>query len=197
MGVSDANFCSSHYTNNLMHRRSLPTVSSTNMLDNNLLSLSACSLPPSPASTPTTSTHSVKRRKTCSRNVSFHHSDELAYIESAADLTQVERDCRWYQADELQEIKSAARRLCVQEAKGGLGSSSISEQKESTRGMDVYYPSRQRNNRKFVEHVLEAYHFRCHGNAEHVRQLVERWSIKSRERASLRAQQDYLEAYQA
>ena len=188
MGVSDAHF--SQYHN--IHRRSRPTTAAT-MLEHNLLSLSACSLPPSPASTPTNSTHSVKRRRTCSRSVSFRQTDELAYIENAADLTQVDRDCRWYQAEELQEIKSAARRLCVQETKG-LGCLS---QEDSTRGMDVYFPSRQRNNRKFVEHVLEAYHFRCHGNSEHVRQLVERWSTKSRERASMRAQQDYLEAYQA
>lgn len=186
MGISEANHSHSYYSSNGIHR---PI--ETTMLAHNLSSPSSSCLPPSPASTPTNSTHTVKKRKAFSRSVSFGSTD-VAYIENANDLTAEEKDCRWYQLEELQEIKAAARGLCVQETKGsGIG------EDDSTRGMDVYYPSRQRNNRKFVEHVLEAYHFRCAGNAEHVRQLVERWSTKSRQRASMKAQQDYLDAYAA
>ncbi|KAL3920734.1 MAG: hypothetical protein SGILL_003110 [Bacillariaceae sp.] len=150
-----------------------------------------CCLPPSPASTPTT--HS-KKRKTASSSprVGFSSSNTIVYIESALELTQDDRNCRWYQVAELQDIKSLARRLCVQESKN---SSSTEEKTDSTRGMDVYYPSRQRNQKKFVEHVLEAYHFRCAGNSEHVRQLVERWSAKSKQRAATRGKQDFVDAF--
>jgi hypothetical protein len=182
MGISDANH--SYFYGSNAHRQPRPIAV---MLEHNLASLSSCSLPPSPASTPTNSTHSVKKRKTASRSVSFGNTDSLTNIESTGDLSEGEKGCRWYQAIELQEIKSAARRLCLQ---GG-----IRDEEDSTRGMDVYYPSRQRNNRKFVEHVLEAYHFRYAGNPDHVRQLVERWSAKSKQRAIMRAKQDYHEAY--
>ncbi|KAG7368891.1 hypothetical protein IV203_031634 [Nitzschia inconspicua] len=143
----------------------------------------------SPSSTPTV--NSSKKRKTSpSRRVSFGPTDTMACIERSSDLTEEDKECRWFQAHELEEIKSTARNLCVQESKGIHIAA-----KESTRGMDVYFPSRQRHNRKFINHVLQACHYRCVGDSEQVRLLVERWSAKSRQRAMDRAHQDFQEAY--
>jgi hypothetical protein len=61
--------------------------------------------------------------------------------------------------------------------------------------MDVYYPSRQRSHKKFVEHVLEAYHHRCARNTDHVGQLAERWSAKHKERAAVKGMEDFYDAY--
>jgi hypothetical protein len=153
-----------------------------------IVASSLSGLPISPASTPTLK--SPKKRKAVSRRVTFAPIENLAFIETRSDLTEQDKDCRWFQSRELHDIKSRARHLCLQESKGMVASSD-----ESTRGMDVYFPSRQRHNKKFIEHVLEAYRFRCAGDSEHVGLLVERWSIKSRKRATERAQQDYMEVY--
>jgi hypothetical protein len=146
-------------------------------------------MPPSPASTPTKS--SPKKRKAITRRVSFGPAETLACIETSSEMSQEDKICQWFQSQELEDIKAKARELCAQESKGV----DVSQCDESTRGMDVYFPSRQRFNRKFIDHVLEAYHYRCAGNSEQVRLLVERWSAKSRKRAMDKAQQDYHEAY--
>jgi hypothetical protein len=178
------------------HRR--PPPSNTIMIEHScfsdarvggvLVASSSSCLPPSPASTPTL--NSPKKRKIISRRVSFGPTETLAFIETRSIMTEQDKDCRWFQAQELQNIKTNARHLCIQESKG-----LDVPHDESTRGMDVYLPSRQRHHKKFIDHVLEAYHFRCAGDSEHVRLLVERWSIKSRKRATDRAQQDYMEVY--
>jgi hypothetical protein len=145
-------------------------------------------LPPSPASTPTLT--STKKRKTLSSRVTFDRIETLVFIETRSEMTEQEKVCRWFNMEELLDMKYRARQLCIQESKG----LDVSYD-ESTRGMDVYFPLRQRHHKKFIDHVLEAYHFRCSGNAEHVRLLVEKWSSKSRQRANDRAQTDYMEVY--
>lgn len=192
MGIVDTGRSHNHYL-----RRPRPSDimiehmgdSSQLFLQHGVTSRGAFCLPPSPASTPTLQ-HSPKKHKTARRGVSFGAVKTLALIEKSSEMTKDEKDSRWFQQKELDHIKVSARHLCVQQSKGF----EISPE-DSTRGMDVYFPSRQRNHKKFIEHVLEAYHFRCAGDQEHVRQLVERWSAKSRNRASIRAQQDFLEAY--
>jgi len=68
-------------------------------------------------------------------------------------------------------------------------------QRDSTRGLDVYYPARQRYAKKFIQHVLEAYYVRCVGNDEHVALLAEKWSQKSLSRAAKIAKKDFRVAY--
>lgn len=69
------------------------------------------------------------------------------------------------------------------------------EEEDSTRGMEVFVPARQKYNKKFVRHVLEAYHVRCTGNDEHVALLSERWSQKPLQRAISTGREDFCVAY--
>jgi hypothetical protein len=117
----------------------------------------------------------------------------VAYIETTSELTGNDKHTVWYQSADLEEMKVSARRLYQSQLKGCL--SPEQKEQESTRGMEVYYPSRQKNHKKFVDHVLEAYHCRCAGNDEHVGMLAERWSMKSKQRAITKATEDFYEAY--
>lgn len=122
--------------------------------------------------------------------ISFGPTETLAYIETTQELTRHEREDKWYQPDELESMKHAARNLCQMQAKGHRISTD-----ESIRGMDVYYPSRQRYHKKHVEHVLHAYHFQCGGNDDHVAQLSEKWSFKNKQLAEKKGFEDFYEAY--
>jgi len=69
-----------------------------------------------------------------------------------------------------------------------------SREKDSMRGMEAYVPSRQRFSKRFIEHVLEAYHERRYSH-EHVALLAEKWSQKTRLRALAIAEKDYCIVY--
>jgi len=69
-----------------------------------------------------------------------------------------------------------------------------SREKDSLRGMEAYVPSRQRFSKRFIEHVLEAYHERRYSH-EHVALLAEKWSQKTRLRALAIAEEDYCIVY--
>ena len=124
-----------------------------------------------------------------SKSVSFGDVS-VSYIESCADMDQPHRDQVWFRRSELEQIKRSAKDLCklvnknVPVAPG-----------DSIRGMDVYFPSRQRAHSKFVFHVLQAYHVKCDRNSEYVGLLAESWSSKSKERALVNGIQDFYEAY--
>jgi hypothetical protein len=122
--------------------------------------------------------------------ISFGPSQILAYIETTQELNRDELAQKWYQPDELQQMKHLARTLCQMEAKGHRIPAD-----DSIRGMDVYYPSRQRNHKKHVYHVLQAYHYHCAKNDHHVALLSEKWSFKNKERASAKGLEDFYEAY--
>jgi hypothetical protein len=154
------------------------------------------------------SSRNSKRRKSPPRTkgVTFGSSTThtvLAYIESIDDMTEDEMNDRWFHPGELQETKSKAVKLCQKHYKSkkqidksfGSDDADADGEDESIRGMDVYFPSRQRHHKSFVQHVLEAFHVRCAGNEEHVSLLAEKWSCKSRERAIKTALQDWREVY--
>lgn len=122
--------------------------------------------------------------------ISFGPTEILSYIETTHELSWDERAERWYRPDEMEQMKRSARTLCQMQAKGHELSAD-----DSIRGMDVYYPSRQRNHKKHVYHVLEAYRFICAKNNDHVAQLSEKWSFKNKERASAQGMKDFYEAY--
>mmetsp|Transcript_19571 Transcript_19571/g.48740 ORF Transcript_19571/g.48740 Transcript_19571/m.48740 type:complete len:246 (-) Transcript_19571:70-807(-) len=147
-----------------------------------------------------------KKRK-C-RKVGFGPEVTLAYIESAFDYTQEDRDDRWYRSSTISGFKDDARRLCrgrIEDVRNGcsprrrvrksLSSSSDEQSNDSIRGLDVYAPSRQRYSKKYTQHVLEAYHVRCVGNNEHVALLAEKWSKKSLQRAMNMGEKDFMAAY--
>lgn len=166
-----------------------------------------------------------KRQKR--RKVGFGPKVTLAYIESAFDFTQDEKDERWYRTSTISGFKEDARRLCrgrIEDVRNGCSprvrvrktlatnnsnsnnsnnnirnNSSNEKQRDlshdSIRGLDVYAPSRQRFTKKYIQHVLEAYHVRCVGNDEHVALLAEKWSKKSLTRAINMGEKDFLAAY--
>lgn len=136
-----------------------------------------------------------KRQQPCGRRgVAFRPEHKvLAYIESLDDMTDEERENRWFHPEDLEDFKMKARELCQLHYKGQR----INGDDESIRGMSVYFPSRQRNHKQFVHHVLEAYHVRCARNADHVSLLAEKWSSKNKERAVEKGFQDWYEAYAA
>jgi len=151
----------------------------------------------------------TKKRK-C-RKVGFGGEMTLAYIESAFDYTQEEKDERWYRSSTISGFKEDARRLCrsrIDDVRNGCSPRrrvrkslpSVSDEQsnlsdDSIRGLDVYAPSRQRFNKKYIQHVLEAYHVRCKGNDEHVALLAEKWSKKSLARAASMGEKDFMAAY--
>lgn len=123
------------------------------------------------------------------KNVSFGGIKSINYIESARDMSNQDVEDRWFTRSQLGEFKASARTLAKQEYHGKPISSL-----ESTRGMDVYFPHRQRYHAKYVQHVLEAYHVRCKGNPELVAQLCENWSTKSRDRSMVAGIEDFYSA---
>ena len=137
---------------------------------------------------------SPTKKRRCGK-VDFGQDTTVAYIESAFELTQIEKDDRWYRPSEIATFRDSARKLCRDKLESLGGDEQNGEQKESTRGLDVYYPSRQRFSKRFIQHVLEAYYVRCVGNDEHVALLAEKWSKKSLARATEMAKKDFLVAY--
>mmetsp|Transcript_9122 Transcript_9122/g.22352 ORF Transcript_9122/g.22352 Transcript_9122/m.22352 type:complete len:212 (-) Transcript_9122:213-848(-) len=147
---------------------------------------------------------SSKKKRRCG-TVGFKHATNLFYIESAFEFTQDEKDDRWYRNTEIASFKDSARKLCrsmLESAKSGKDESSeddeqqrSGEQRESTRGLEAYNPSRQRFSKRFTQHVLEAYYVRCVGNIEHVALLAEKWSKKSLARAIATGEKDFSAAY--
>jgi len=162
----------------------------------------------SPRAAPTEPSPSKKRR--CSRKVDFGPDMTLAYIESAVEFTQAEKDERWYRPSEISSFRGDARKLCktrmddirnisegvsIPDSSTGNEKSVIPSSTDSIRGLDVYYPSRQRYGKKYIGHVLEAYYVRCVGNDEHVALLAEKWSKKNLNRAIRTGKKDFLAAY--
>jgi hypothetical protein len=136
------------------------------------------------------------------KSVSFSAMDQYAMIESSEDWTEDERNASWYGRSELDACKSKARKLCQQHykknptnANANASTTSSIPSDESVRGMEVYFPSRQRAHAKFVFHVLHAYHVQCVGNPDYVGQLCAKWSAKASERALVNGIQDFYEAY--
>lgn len=124
------------------------------------------------------------------RNVTFGGIQSIHYIESSRDMTDEDVEDRWFTRSQLYDFKRAARTLCKEELSGkDIGCD------ESTRGMDVYFPARQKTHSKYIHHVMEAYHVQCQGNPEHVAQLCEKWGTKSRDRAAVAGVQDFYHAY--
>jgi len=152
----------------------------------------------------------TKKRK-CTTKVAFGSDITLAFIESAFEFTQEEKDERWYRSSQISSFKMDARNLCrkrLEEGKNNRSNSNGESEEttttvedknvslnESTRGLEVYYPSRQRYGKKFIQHVLEAYHVRCVGNDVHVALLAEKWSKKSLNRAYETGKRDFMAAY--
>ena len=124
------------------------------------------------------------------KSVSFGGIQSIDYIESARDMSMEDVEDRWFTREQLQEFKASARTLAKLEYHGKPISNL-----ESTRGMDVYFPQRQRSHSKYVKSVLEAYHVRCKGDPELVAQLCEKWSTKSRDRSMLTGIEDFYSAY--
>ena len=133
------------------------------------------------------------------RHIHFGGIQSIQRIESLWDMTEEEVSDRWYSKAELGQFKQAARDLCKGEFLR-LGRSSgttcpIDEETSSTRGMDVYFPSRQRHQAKYVWHVLQAFHGPYRGNPDYVALLCEKWSTTVSIRAAERAMQDFYDAY--
>jgi hypothetical protein len=124
-----------------------------------------------------------------SKSVSFG-TDSVTYIESCVEIPQCQRDQVWFRRSELDYFKNSAKKLCKLSHKGMKV-----EAQSSIRGMDVYYPARQRAHSKFIYHLLQAYHVKCDRNSEYVGQLAESWSAKAKERALVTGIQDFYEAY--
>lgn len=125
------------------------------------------------------------------KRVSFGGVQSIHHIESSMDMTDEDVEDRWFTKTELAEFKSNARNLFKRELEG----TPVDQRMDSTRGMDIYLPQRQRTHTSYVRHVFEAYHFRCQGHPEYVAELCQRWTSKSRERAHAIGIQDYYAAH--
>jgi hypothetical protein len=122
------------------------------------------------------------------KSVCFAGIQSVDLIESSTEMSDEEKHQIWFSASELEQFKSNARNLCRQQCKGVPTT-------DSTRGMDVYFPSRQRNHAKYIFHMVYAYHVQCAGNPDYLAQLAEKWSAKSTERALVAGRQDFYEAH--
>jgi hypothetical protein len=155
------------------------------------------------------------------RRVYFGNDITLAYIESSCEITKEEKGNRWYQSIELESFKQSARSLCRErifrnnnkeedEDENNSDSSQSQDQNQveveenstdenetdSLRGMGVYYPSRVRYCKKYIKHVLVAYHVKCGPtNKEHVALLATKWSSKNQQRAVETGTNDFCAAY--
>lgn len=125
------------------------------------------------------------------RQVSFGNVISVTPIESSSEMSQYEKDLIWFRRSELDQFKYNAKKVCRAAHKGRKVDPAI----ESARGMEVYFPSRQRAHGKFIYHVLQAYHVKCEKNWEYVAQLCENWSSRAKERALVTGIQDFYAAY--
>ena len=67
---------------------------------------------------------------------------------------------------------------------------------DSLRGMGAYFPSRVRYCKKYIKHVLVAYHVKCGPtNKENVAYLATKWSRKNQQRAVETGRNDFCAAY--
>ena len=174
-----------------------------------------------PIPTPMLPSNPSPTKKRRCRRVAFGPDETLAYIETALEFTQQDKDDRWYRPSEMESFKQTARNLCHKrmhnsknniidtaiprhsdstDRNAGVTSSVVNtkylyDEEDSIRGMDVYYSARQRYCKKFIQHVLEAYYVRCVGNDEHVALLAEKWSVKSQKRAITAGMKDFYVAY--
>jgi hypothetical protein len=167
----------------------------------------------SPKVAPAEHAQSPCKKRRC-KKVNFGPDMTLAYIESSSEFTQVEKDDRWYRSSQIESFKKGARNMCRTQlhaknasiprhsptlsVRKGITAVSTHENdtsKDSCRGLEVYYPARQRYCKKYITHVLEAYHVRCVGNDVHVALLAEKWSKKSLHRALIVAKKDFISAY--
>jgi hypothetical protein len=184
------------------------------------LDIPCVSIPPPPPMRAVTPEPSPSKKQRRCRKVGFG-MDRIALIESAIEFTQEECDDRWYRSTQIASFKEEAKQIVRKyDAKHNGTDASIprhtirnderevspttsannnSQNKDtsenSTRGLDVYIPSRQRFCKKYIQHVLEAYHVRCVGNDEHVALLAEKWGKKSLMRAISVAKKDFVVAY--
>ena len=157
-----------------------------------------------------------KRRYRKDRRVSFGPDVILAYIETSCEITQKEKDNCWYQSIELEAMKKSAKSLCqarisnnivnFKKAGEGVENNYCSDQNQdqeeeddddSLRGLGAYYPSRVRYCKKYIKHVLEAYHSKFGpGDEEHVAFFATKWSTKNRQRAIESGMKDFYIAYE-
>jgi len=170
-------------------------------------------------------THPVEAATVRNRHVHFGGIHSMKRIESTRDMTDEDISDRWYSKAELLAFKQAARDLCKGEqrqlqllGRGGTPLSAVvDEETSSTRGMDVYFPSRQRHQAKYIWHVLQAFqhlqhqqqqqqqqqHEQCGINSSssgtdpdyYVALLCEKWSAKVSLQAAQRAIHDFYDAY--
>lgn len=158
---------------------------------------------------------SPAKRRRC---LSFAPEKTISYIETSSEMSQEQKDAVWYRGTEMASFKQKARSLCrkrmhestmiprhsitadnsegdVTLAHNSTTKNNDCHEEDSMRGMDIYLPARQKYCKKFVQHVLEAYHIRCVGNDEHVALLSEKWSKKSVKRAVATGKKDFFMAY--
>lgn len=157
---------------------------------------------------------SPAKRRRC---LSFAPEKTISYIETSSEMSQEQKDAVWYRGTEMASFKEKARSLCrkrmhdstmiprhsitVDNIEGvaaltcNSATNNDGREEDSMRGMDIYLPARQKYCKKFVQHVLEAYHVRCVGNGEHVALLSEKWSKKSVKRAVATGKKDFFIAY--
>jgi len=131
---------------------------------------------------------SNEERRWKSRRVRFAAADTVVCIESTDDWTDYERHASIWSASELFCIKKSAKSMCKRYHKANV----IQTETDSIRGMDVYFPSRQRAHAKYIAHVVQA--SRGHLK-EQLAHLCDKWSQTSKERAAAVALQDFYEAY--
>ena len=164
------------------------------------------------------------------RHVRFGGIQSMVRIESVRDMTDEDLSDRWYSKAELLAFKHSARDLCkdeqrqLQQLLGSSGTHTplpplVDDETSSTRGMDVYFPSRQRHQAKYIWHVLQAFHHAHHVQQQQQQQqqqqhqiqqqqqcgitdpdyyvalLCEKWSAKVSLQAAERAMQDFYDAY--
>ena len=122
--------------------------------------------------------------------ISFSEMDSVVFVESSEDWTDEERENTWFSRKELENFRQQARKLCLKETQGYV----LSEE-DSTRGMDIYFPSRKELHVQYIFHVLKAYYEQCAGNPDQVAFFAEKWSRRNTERALMTGIYDLCEAY--
>ena len=125
-----------------------------------------------------------------STTISFSEYDSVMFVESSEEWTEEEREKTWFSSFELDGFRREARQLCLIQSHGFV----LSEQ-HSTRGMDIYFPSRKEAHKQYVHYILKAYYEQCKGNADQVAHFAEKWSRRNTERAITEGISDMCEVY--
>ena len=119
-------------------------------------------------------------------SVTFDDVEQIAYvITPISEMSKEEKNATWYTGSDLERFKQTARKLCKDK--------SLLTSEDSIRGMECYFPSRQKAHKQALDKILRTCMF-CDDD-DLVAQVAEECSLHARKVARAAGVHDFYAAY--